>query len=71
VVRGDGVVIEDRAIDRTATVVFFIGDRFYGTITAFVTGAVADRYRFTSSLPVQILRMLGPTLAEMIADRQG
>jgi membrane peptidoglycan carboxypeptidase len=62
VVGRDGVVIEDRAVDRTATIVFFIGDRFYGTITAFVSGAAADRYTFTSSLPVQILKLLGPTL---------
>ena len=61
VVRRDGLVTY-RVIDRTATVVFFIGDRFYGTITAFVSGAAADRYDFTSSLPLQILKMLGPTL---------
>jgi membrane peptidoglycan carboxypeptidase len=65
VVGRDGLV-SYRVIDRTATVVFFIGDRFYGTITAFVSGAVADRYDFTSSLPLQILKMLGPTLEELI-----
>jgi len=70
VVGRDGVVIEDRAVDRTSTVVFFIGHRFYGTITAFVAGAAADRYRFTSSLPVQILKMLGPTLQPLIARGQ-
>lgn len=70
VVGPDGLVSEDRAIDRTATVVFFIGDRFYGSITAFVSGAAADRYDFTSSLPVQILKMLGPTLAPLIASNQ-
>jgi len=63
----DGLVREDRAIDRTATVVFFIGDRFYGTITAFVSGAAADRYSFTSALPLQILRMLGPTVEALSA----
>jgi len=66
VVGRDGLVSEDRAIDRTATVVFFIGDRFYGTITAFVSGAAADRYDFTSSLPLQILKMLGPTLETLM-----
>jgi membrane peptidoglycan carboxypeptidase len=70
VVGRDGLVIEDRAVDRTATVVFFIGDRFYGTITAFVSGTAADRYNFTSSLPVQILKMLGPTLEPLIASRR-
>jgi membrane peptidoglycan carboxypeptidase len=68
VVGRDGLVIEDRAIDRTATVVFFVGDRFYGAITAFVSGSAADRYTFTSALPLQILRMLGPTLEELIAE---
>ena len=29
----------------------------------------ADRYTFTSALPVQILRMLGPTLETLIASR--
>lgn len=54
-----------RAVDRTASVVFFIGDRFYGTITALVSGPVADRYDFSSALPVQILNMLGPTFAKL------
>jgi len=40
------------ASDRTATVVFFIGDRLYGTITAFVSGTAADRYDFSSALPL-------------------
>jgi hypothetical protein len=67
VIDPDGRITEDRAIDRTSTVVFFLGDRFYGTITAFVPGAAADRYNFTSSLPVQMLTMLGPTLERLIA----
>ena len=69
VVGRDGLVVEDRAIDRTATVVFFIGDRFYGTITALVSGPAADRYDFTSSLPIRILKMLGPTFERLIAGR--
>ena len=65
VVTRDGRVIEDRAVDRTAAVVFFIGDRLYGSITVFVAGKNADRYDFTSALPVQILKMLGPTFAKL------
>jgi cell division protein FtsI/penicillin-binding protein 2 len=67
VIEPDGRITEDRAIDRTSTVVFFLGDRFYGIITAFVPGADADRYSFTSSLPVQMLKMLGPTLERLIS----
>jgi membrane peptidoglycan carboxypeptidase len=71
VIEPDGQITEDRAIDRTSTVVFFLGDRLYGTITAFVPGAAADRYGFTSALPVQMLRMLGPSLERLIAPRRG
>ena len=63
-----GGFVTYRAIDRTAAVVFFVGDRFYGTITAFVSGAGVDRYSFTSAMPLQILRMLGPTLEGLIAE---
>jgi hypothetical protein len=69
VIEPDGRITEDRAIDRTSTVVFFLGDRFFGTITAFVPGPDADRYAFTSALPVQVLTMLGPTLERLITRR--
>ena len=61
-----GVVKESRAVNRSATFVFFIGDRFFGTLTAFVPGAAADDYHFTSALSVQILKYLLPTLKPLI-----
>jgi cell division protein FtsI/penicillin-binding protein 2 len=42
------------ARSRTATFVFFIGDRYFGTVTAYVEGAEAARYHFTSALPAQL-----------------
>ncbi|WP_245335225.1 transglycosylase domain-containing protein [Shewanella sp. WXL01] len=54
------------AVNRTATFVFYIGDSFYGTITAYVPGRQADSYRFTSSLPLQVLNGLLPMLAPYI-----
>jgi membrane peptidoglycan carboxypeptidase len=57
-----GRLIESRAVDRTATFVFFIGDRFFGTVTAYVRGPEADRYHFTSALAVQLLKSLSPQL---------
>ncbi len=36
-----GVIRESRAVNRSATFVFFLGDRFFGTMTAFVPGADA------------------------------
>lgn len=61
-----GVIKESRAVNRSATFVFFIGDRFFGTLTAFVPGADAADYEFTSSLPTQILKHLLPTLKPLL-----
>ncbi len=57
-----GSIKESRAVNRSATFVFFIGDRFFGTLTAFVPGADAADYAFTSSLSAQVLKNLLPTL---------
>ncbi|WP_324396993.1 transglycosylase domain-containing protein [Hydrogenophaga sp.] len=59
------VVVQGRpvlSLNRTATFVFNLGDRYFGSLTAYVTGPDAARYRFTSGLPVQILRSMGPVL---------
>ncbi|WP_162055260.1 transglycosylase domain-containing protein [Pontibacter pamirensis] len=51
-----------RAVNRTATFVFFLGDNHFGTLTAFVPGREAAGYSFTSSLPIQVLRGMAPIL---------
>ncbi|SMH59296.1 transglycosylase domain-containing protein [Azospirillum agricola] len=61
-----GVLIESKAVNRTATFVFYIGDRFFGTMTAFVHGPEADQYRFTSALPAQLLKSIAPALQPLI-----
>lgn len=61
-----GQLIESRVVSRTATFAFLIGDRFFGTVSAHVKGPQAAHYRFTSSLPVQILALLGPALAPLV-----
>ncbi|MGB8713349.1 MAG: transglycosylase domain-containing protein [Onishia taeanensis] len=58
-----GQVTDSRARNRTATFVFFLGDRHFGTLTAYVLGGEAEDYRFTSSLPVQVLKSMQPMLA--------
>jgi membrane peptidoglycan carboxypeptidase len=65
-----GTVKESRVINRSATFVFFIGNRFFGTITAFVPGPEAAGYQFTSSLPVQLLKVLLPDLKPLIFSPQ-
>jgi membrane peptidoglycan carboxypeptidase len=61
-----GRLIESRVVNRTATFVFLIGDHFFGTLTAYVAGPKAAGYAFTSSLPVQILKTLAPSLEPLI-----
>jgi membrane peptidoglycan carboxypeptidase len=55
-----------RVVNRTAAFVFTIGDRFFGTVIAFVPGREAASYDFTSALPVQILKHLLPTLEPLL-----
>lgn len=62
-----GRLTESRPLNRTATFVFFAGDRWFGTVTAFVEGAEADGYGFTSSLPVRLLGLLAPELEGLTA----
>lgn len=57
-----GRVISSKAINRTATFVFYIGDRHFGTLTAFVPGSSAQNFKFTSALPVQVLKGMAPIL---------
>ena len=61
-----GVIKESRAVNRSATFVFFIGDRFFGTMTAFVPGAEAASYTFTSTLSTQVMKKLVPVLKPLI-----
>ncbi len=58
-----GRLVESRAVNRTATFAFFMGDRWFGVVTAYVPGGASADYRFTSALPTEILRVLGPVLA--------
>ena len=57
-----------RSTSRTATFAFYLGDRHYGVITASVWGKGSGRYKFTSSLPLAVLRLLAPTLSDHLGD---
>ncbi len=61
-----GNLLTSEAVNRSATVVFFIGDRLFGNLTIFVAGDDADRYTFTSSLPAQLLKALAPALKPLM-----
>ena len=61
-----GRMIASRVVNRSATFVFNIDERFFGTIIAYVPGAQAAGYDFTSGLPVQLLKVLAPTLLPLV-----
>jgi membrane peptidoglycan carboxypeptidase len=57
-----GQLLESRVVNRTATFAFYLGDRYFGTLTALVQGEEAGQFGFTSSLTAQILKTLLPQL---------
>jgi membrane peptidoglycan carboxypeptidase len=64
----DGSLVSSQAVNRTAAFVFYIGDKYFGVVTAHVEGQAAARYRFTSALAVTVLKMLSPSLTARLAD---
>jgi membrane peptidoglycan carboxypeptidase len=57
-----GKTVASTATSRTATFVFYLGDSYFGTLTAFVPGKGADDFSFTSALPLQVLKGMAPIL---------
>ena len=60
-----GRVVASYAVSRSATFVFVLGERYFGTVTLFVKGQDASHYNFTSALAVRLLRSLAPQLTAM------
>ncbi len=67
-VAAGGQVIASRALNRTATFMFYLGPNHFGTLTAFVTGEAAAGFGFTSALPVQVLKGMAPLLTPYLQD---
>lgn len=65
-----GQVTSSRVVNRTATFAFYIGDRFFGVISAHVPGQEAAKFDFTSALAAELLKVLAPSLVPMI-ERSG
>ena len=61
-----GRILSSKSINRTATFVFYIGAQHFGTLTAFVPGASAQQFTFTSALPVQVLKGMAPILEPLL-----
>jgi membrane peptidoglycan carboxypeptidase len=61
-----GYLRGERVVDRTATFVFFLGDRFFGAVSAYVPGAHAAAFDFTSAMSVQLVKALQPQLDPLL-----
>jgi hypothetical protein len=57
-------VLASMTMNRTATFVFYVGDAYFGVVTAHVDGPQASVYRFTSTLPVTVVKLLAGSLSE-------
>ena len=65
-----GVKTGGTALNRTATFVFYLGDRHFGVLTAFVSGRSANAFSFTSALPLQVLKGMVPVILPTITEGQ-
>jgi membrane peptidoglycan carboxypeptidase len=63
-----GRLVSSRVVSRTGTLVFYIGDRYFGTMMAYVREPYAANYKFTSAMPAQLLKALTPALLPLLAD---
>jgi membrane peptidoglycan carboxypeptidase len=61
-----GRLISSQIMNRTSVFAFFIEDRFFGVLTAFVPASEAAQHGFTSALPVGILKVLAPHLMPLV-----
>jgi len=61
-----GAMISSRAVSRTASFVFTVGDHFFGMLSAYVIGEDAGNYYFTSSLALQAFKTLAPSFEALV-----
>lgn len=66
-----GRKVATTAMNRTATFVFYLGDNYFGTLTAFVPGSKSDDFSFTSALPLQVMKGMMPIIAPYIKKTNG
>jgi len=64
-----GAQATSRVVSRSATLMFLLGERYYGTLMVFVNEPYAADYRFTSALPSQLLKAMGPSLGDLLEQQ--
>jgi membrane peptidoglycan carboxypeptidase len=66
-----GSVKTSNAKSRTATFVYIIDDRFFGCVTAYVSGPSAGKFSFTSALPAQVFKAIAPDIQPILDKSYG
>lgn len=61
-----GAQVTSRVVSRSATLMFLLGERYYGTVMVFVNEPYAADYRFTSALTSQLLKAMAPSLGSLL-----
>lgn len=61
-----GRLLKSKVMSRTAAFVFLIGDKYFGTVIAYVPGQQAENFKFTSALPVSIFRHLTASMKPVL-----
>jgi membrane peptidoglycan carboxypeptidase len=61
-----GRLLSSRVVNRSATLAFLIGERYFGTMMAYVHEPYAANYKFTSAMPAQLLKALTPALLPLV-----
>lgn len=65
-----GQIVSSRVVSRSGAFVFYVGDRYFGTIVAYVQEPYAAHYKFTSALPAQLLKALVPALLPLLNEER-
>lgn len=63
-----GQLLSSVVKNRTATFAFYIGDRFFGTVTAHVQGPEAAKYDFTSALAAELLKAVSSAVSPLVSE---
>lgn len=66
-----GGVTSSEAKNRTATFVFAIDDKFYGTVVAYVDGPDAGKHKFTSALAASVFKAAIPGVRPVLDKAYG
>ncbi|MFN3900910.1 MAG: glycosyl transferase family 51, partial [Alishewanella aestuarii] len=70
-VNSRGETVQSRALNRTATFAFYLGERHFGVISVYLPGNAAEEYFFTSALPLQVLNGMSPLLMPLLRPQAG